>query len=504
MAKALWELYANQKTKGLVSAMRHTLAKLEKLGFSDALWFNAMGELAQMEKNFTTAARFFKQAFDEKPNPEFELNWGNALFYAGDFLGSKKILAGYFVKHPDDVHGLVNLANCKLRLGELKEVEEICEAGLKRHLSPAPLLNCIGQAAFLFGNADKAWIYFDKAYADAPDSVDALFNRGNMAYQLGRREEALRDFAQCLRKDENYESALLNSAVIQLEMGEWEKGKTCVHQALKLDGQSVEAHHLLGRLHLDAGEFRSARDSFKNALKRDPNHISTLLALAKLHIQEAEEDEASAVLKRVLTKKNLGTEERRATLTLLLELGQYATCIRSITNITESEQGEDLKKILVFSLWKSGRIKEAISNLEKLLQNQGEDSGTLILLGQMLAQSGAEGLAEARYSRALELEPESQAAACELARIKLARGEGEKAIEILQAILKANPQDPDCQYNLACCYAKNQNFDDCLYNLKQALANGFQDIEKINADEDLQYIRQFEEYNQLAQKAGLA
>ena len=503
MAAALWDLYENQKVKGLVGAMRQTLSKLEKSGQADSQWFNAMGEMAMLEKAYTVAARFFRQALDERDRPEYELNWGNALFYAGDFEGAKKVLSAYQEKHPDDMHGLVNLANCYLHLSDLEKVKELCRRGLEGRVAKAPLWNCLGQVAYLEGLHLRAWEYFDQAYEEAPEYIDALFNRANMAYHLGRCDEALNYFTQCLRKDENYAAALLNSAVIRLERGELAEGKECATRALKLDADSVEAYHVLGRLHLAAKEFRGARDAFRGALKRDPDHVSTLLALAKLHIQEAEQDEAGTVLKRVLAKTELLPEERLASLTLMMELGHYSQCIHHIIQLSEANVPSELRKVLVFCLWKSGKIKDAIQQLENLLQKEGETAGTLTLLGRMLSQSGAGILAEARYQRALELDPGAQGAACELARMHLARGDGDRAIAILERLLAFHPDDPDCLYNLACCHAKNQNFDDSLHNLKKALANGFQDIDKISADEDLKNIRQFEEFTRLVGQTGL-
>lgn len=502
MGTALWDLYENQKVKGLIGAMRQTLAKIEKSGQADSMWFNAMGEMAQLEKNYTIAIRFFKQAYSDKPRPEYELNLGNALFYYGDFSGAKRVLSGYWEKYPEDIHGLVNLANCHIHLKELEKAKQLCRQGLEGRIVKVPLWNCLGQVAYLEGDFSKAWDYFNQAYSEAPDSVDALFNRANMAYQLDRGDEALRDFAQCLRKDENYEAALLNSAIIRLERGEWAEGKICVQKALCINPSSVEANHILGRLHLSMNEFRSARDVFRTTLRLEPAHAPSMLALAKLHLQEAEIEDAGLLLKQILSKKQLHGEERLATLTLMMELGQHQLCIQYINRLSEADISFDLMKIRVFSQWKIGNIQEAINEIEGLLHKQGESASTLTLLGRMLSQSGADSLAEARYKKALELDPASQSAACELARLNLSRGEGGKAVEILERLLKLNPNDPDCLYNLACCHAKNNNFDDSLYNLKKALENGFQDLDKISADEDLNGIRQFEEFNQLAGLSG--
>ena len=503
MGTALWDLYENQKVKGMVAPMRQTLSKLEKSGQADHRWFNAMGELAVHDKNHTVAARFFRQAMDEKPMPEYELNLGNALFYAGDFLGAKARLGAYVERYPGDVHGLIDLADCHLKLGEFGKVKELCNAGLAQKAATAPLWNCLGQVSFLEGDLPQAWAYFDKAYAEAPEYTDALFNRANTEYRMGRIGEALNDFSMCVRKDENHEAALLNMAIVQLENGRLAEGKANIGRVLKLDPGSVEACHILGRLCLAAKEFRGARDAFQEALRRDENHVPTLLALAKLHIQEAEQEEAGAVLRRLLSRQALNGEETLATLTLLMEMGEHSRCVQYLSASDPANLDSALRKILVLGLWKTGKTKDAIGQLEVLLSEEGETAGTLTLLGQMLSQSGAESLAEVRYQKALDLDPASQGAAFELARIHMGRNEGQKAVAVLERMLFARPGDPDCLYNLACCHARNRNFDDSLHYLKQALELGFQDFDKINADEDLTYIRQLKEYQQLAGKTGL-
>ncbi|MEO6096969.1 MAG: tetratricopeptide repeat protein [Fibrobacteria bacterium] len=506
MGTALWDLYQNQKVKGLSAAMRKTLFKIEKSGHADHRWFNAMGELAMHERIYPLAARFYKQAMDEKPIAEYELNLGNALFYSGDFRAAKSRLATYLEKHPGDVHGLIDLANCHLQLMELGKVKDLCNAGLAQKAAKAPLLNCLGHVACLEGKHDQAWDFFDKAYAEAPEYTDSLFNRANSAYRLGRLEEALADFAMCVRKDENYEAAILNIAIVRLEQGRLAEGRIAIKQLLKLNPDHVEALHVMGRLCLAGKEFRGARDAFKDSLKRDKDHIPTLLALAKLHIQEMEHEDAGKVLKNLLARQGLGEEERLATLTLLMEMGEHAQCVLFIQRdraMPPSQASAPLMKLLVLGLWKQGRIKEAIQELESLLAVEGETPDTLTMLGRMLVQSGAAALAESRYQKALALDPASQGAAYELARIQLSRGEGEKAVKILENLLVQAPDDPDCLYNLACCHARNRNFDDSLHYLKQAIAKGFRDLDKINADEDLTYIRQFKEFNQLAGQTGL-
>lgn len=503
MGTALWDLYENQKAKGLSAAMRQTLYKLEKTGQADDRWFNAMGELAVQEKAFAIAARFFRSAMDEKARPEYELNLGNALFYAGDYPAARKILSAYLERYPGDVHGMIDLANCHMQLGELGKARELCQAGLTQKAAKAPLYNCLGQIAWLEGDPRLAYGLFDRAYTEAPEYTDALFNRANMACRLDRVDEALADFAMCVRKDENYEAALVNMAILRLERGEIAEGKRDAEKVLRLNPAHVEARHLFGRFCLAQKEFRAARDAFREAIKRDANHIPTQLALAKLHIQEAEPAEAAGVLRQLLAKQGLGVEETVACLSLLMEMGETAQCMQHLQRMPDATLTSEARKLMVLGLWKMGRSKDAISQLETLLEKDGETSATLTMLGRMLVQSGAEDLAEARYRKALDLDPGSHGAGFELARILLSRENGLGAVQVLSALLREQPEDPDCLYNFACCHARNGNFDDSLHYLKRAVECGFRDLDKINADEDLEAIRQFKEYSQLAGQTGL-
>ena len=136
------------------------------------------------------------------------------------------------------------------------------------------------------------------------------------------------------------------------------------------------------------------------------------------------------------------------------------------------------------------------------MAREGETAGTLALLGRMLAQSGAENLAELRLRRALELDPASRPAGFELARVLAERGEDRKAKAVLDALLVHHPADPDCLYNLACCLARMGEREAGLRALSRAVENGFEDLEKFGGDPDLKGIRQSKEFAQLTGYAG--
>ncbi len=490
----LWELYAQQKSKGLIPAMVQTLAKLEKMDPKDSHCLNAKGEVAFLEKKFESAARFFKQAFAQKSKPEYQLNLGNALFNAEDFSGAKSVLIKYVQQNPEDINALINLANSFIRLEDLSAAEAICKKRISFSMGKSAFLNCLGQIAMLRKNPESALDFFSKAYEASPDFIEALFNRANALYALGRCEEAVAAYALCVRKDENYVLALHNMAILYLELERFDEAKQSLQKALKLVSHSADTFYTLGRVYLAEKEFRLARDIFRSAIKMDANHVPTLLALAKLCQIEMETEEAFRLVERILMRAQLSEEERRAAWALAYDLGQYQLCLNVLKKTPEADKFPHLTLRITNCLWKTGQKIAAIEQIEKYLQKVGETPEALTLLALMLEENGALDLAESRLQRALVLNPGADAPAFELARLYRSQNQMEKAIQILENVLTQNPIDADCLYNLACCHAQTKNLEDGLYYLKKAVQNGFHDLEKITQDEDLATVRKLKEY----------
>ena len=56
-------------------------------------------------------------------------------------------------------------------------------------------------------------------------------------------------------------------------------------------------------------------------------------------------------------------------------------------------------------------------------------------------------------------------------------------------MLRIRPENPDIYYNLACIYSRQDNVDESVNNLQQAVRKGFHNWELIKKDPDLANIR---------------
>lgn len=499
----LWDLFEKQKKKGLAADMRQTLAKIEKASGTDSRWNNAMGEICSLEKNHALAARFFRQAFRQEDKPEYRLNHANALYFAGEISNASQALRDYLALHPDDYHARLNLANCLLGQGRLQEARAICLEMKQGGMARCHFLNLLGQTHFLERSWEQALSCFTEALRVAPDYTEALFNCANTHFERGSFAEAVELYSQCLRRDENLEPAWLHMAIIHLQERNLPEARTCLGKAERHLSKSPEFHFLRGRLHVEEKEFRLARESFKQALDRQPNHVGALLGLSRLALIQAEKEEAWAWIRRVLGRPALAAGERWILANLLYELEEFPSALDQLGQL-EAVDGKGEQNLLsVQCLWRLGRTEEALQGLENQLKEEGEKASLLTVLGLCLFEKGAADLAEKRWRRALELEPEALAPALRLAALEAERHNPEEACRLLERVLPAHPYQPDLLYNLACSWAGRRNREKAMRYLVQALRCGFQDWEKIRGDADLGYLRQFEEFDLALTETGL-
>lgn len=79
----------------------------------------------------------------------------------------------------------------------------------------------------------------------------------------------------------------------------------------------------------------------------------------------------------------------------------------------------------------------------------------------------------------------------------LALGERDKAIKYNQRVLDSLPDDPGAYYDAACLYSRMGEPQQALGYLKTAFEKGFRRFEHIEHDDDLESVRQMQEYQEL-------
>ena len=82
----------------------------------------------------------------------------------------------------------------------------------------------------------------------------------------------------------------------------------------------------------------------------------------------------------------------------------------------------------------------------------------------------------------------------------MAMGKTNKAEDDLKKAQSLNPKSPDAYFNLACLYSVTNRMDLSADALDSALKNGFNNVDRLRNDPDLNNIRKTKEFKKIVEK----
>lgn len=80
------------------------------------------------------------------------------------------------------------------------------------------------------------------------------------------------------------------------------------------------------------------------------------------------------------------------------------------------------------------------------------------------------------------------------------RGRFADSLRVDRKLREINPTDPHVRYNLACSLTRTGQFELAACELEQALDLGYQDVQQLNADPDLEDLRSHPAYRRVREK----
>lgn len=143
----------------------------------------------------------------------------------------------------------------------------------------------------------------------------------------------------------------------------------------------------------------------------------------------------------------------------------------------------------------------AETNAQKYISLQPDDPGGYQLLGRTYRAWKKPKEGAAAFQKSLELKPDFDLALYNFGALQYEQGLYSEAIELLLKYKALDPTDTDVHWLLLCCYALQQNYDQALSTLDILLKDlKFDDLEKLESDNDLKQLRELAEYKALIKR----
>lgn len=325
----------------------------------------------------------------------------------------------------DDDRATPKLARAMLANGKFKEVlQSFGEVALKDPALSAELNTAVAVAHLRLGQHDAAEASIQRALKSSPGYSWALLTRARMTASAGKFDEALAIIDSAMTKSgPNGEAQYLKAILLQWGKQDLEGAIKAYNDAANDPRHSQNARVSLATIYLNRGDTAAVKEQFEAMKKLHPNHAQTLVVEALAAFSASDFARTEALVDQLLRVSPDNP--------LLLTLGGAASLNRGSLVAAEAKLGKVVNRVeravrarqmLAETYLKMGQPSKALAALRPLLEIAKPSGETLALAGQAQLQAGDPRQAEALFSAAAKVNPESPAIMTALALTDLAKG----------------------------------------------------------------------------------
>ncbi len=310
-----------------------------------------------------------------------------------------------------------------------------------------------------------------------PESSAALdFTLGNLYFETGDFQGAIRQYHTCIQKLPNFERAYSLLGKVHVRLGEMDKAAPYLVKTIELGGADSDIYGLLGYCYLNQEKFDSALSAYEQALLYDPDNNDWKVGKAQSLLILQKWEESIGVFEELITNNPDKAEY------WLLQANAYLGIRRTAQSAANYEVLRRMNKARPDSLFQLGDIymNDGLSNLayavyvEALKADPKQNVRRPMMVARILTDRGVWDDAtlyiasiKNTFNGRLTDDEELTLLTME-SRIARATGDDVKAEELLKAIIERNPLAGEALLQLAGIQADHGDIEEAILNFEAA------------------------------------
>ena len=494
------------------------------------------GVEAIQNDNVEEALDYFNKDLQENPNNGYSYSWIAMLRSQREEYGQALSAAEKAIKliPKKDAEYVIfaysTRANVYLNLGDtIKAISDLTTA-IKAKPDESSLYDTRAQ---IYYEQDK----YDLSDADYRKMIDldsgdtmGYMGLGRNANEQKRWDDAIKQFDYVTKLASNYSSGYSFRAESYLGKEMWNEATDDIIAALNLewdrkaiylagtlkepaltmlisklkvqaakDANQPRWPYITGSVYEQNKQYQKAIEYYEKANRIDMSPV-VYQDIAECYFELGEYDKALVNVNNALNidSTDMSVCSRKAN--ILYEMGEVQSAIDEWTKVLTAHPD------FGFGYYRRGWFKEIAGDTEGAIEDESmaivlvpDYSYSYFCRGDNYLKQGKKELAETDFRKVIEIEDKPEKYVC-IHYAYQALGENDKAIAAMDTIIARNPDDAGKYYDAACLYSRIKDKENALRNIEKSLEMGFRRFSHIERDDDLDFLREMDEFKVLIQK----
>ena len=491
---------------------------------------------AMQDEKRQEALEFFNKDLKENPKNGYSYSWIAMLRGQNEEYGRALTAADLAIKYLPKkdaeciIFAYTTRAGVYLHLEDTVKAMSDYDTAIKVKPDEGALYEKRAQIYFEQERYDLAAADYHKMIELNPGDVMGYMGLGRNANEQRNWTEAIKQFDYVTKLSSDYSSGYSFRAESYIGLEKWNEATDDIVSALALEWdrkamylattlkepaftmlvskmkiQSVKSPnearwpYVMGTMYQHEKQYKKAVEAYEEANKRNASP-AILRWVAHCYSEMGLYENALNSIDQALNmdSTDLVNLERKAN--ILYEMGNAKSAIDVYTQVLNTQPE------YAFGYYRRGWFKEltgdfdgAIEDLSICVVLDPEESYAFETRGDIYLRQGKKELAEADFLKVIEIENTPEKYSC-IHYAYQGLGQYDKAIEMMDSIIAREEDRAGSYYDAACLYSQMDNKQKALEYLEKSLELGYRRFAHIERDQDMDPIRDMEEFKALILK----
>jgi len=355
--------------------------------------------------------------------------------------------------------------------GEREKAKEAYDAALALDANSGDALVGMARHAAAGNDPESAKRFVEEATTRAPGHAEAWMTKGNLLRSMGNAKEALAAYDKVLEINPAHRSANVEKAYVHIGTTDLAAAKADLEAAKKHWSGDLNVIYAQALLDYTGGKNAEARESLQKILKVAPEHMPSILLAGAVELNLGSNQQAEQHLRKYLETTPNNVYARKLLAQVLLKSGQPAEATAVLAPALKgSSQDAQLLALTGQSYLQSRDFAKASAYLEQASALAPGAASIRTSLGLSKMAEGDVDKAIGELERAATLDPKSTEAGFALVQAEMRRGQFDKALVAVQALEKAQPDNPTVHNVKGGVYMGKQDIKSARASFEKAVA----------------------------------